>query len=249
LEKIALGEKGFPMIVVRAFFDESGTSHKDAHVVFGGALTTDDCWRVLSFKWQELIGNKHIPYIHMADAMYYRGPFADWKGRERERDELLVSLVEMTVPLMEFYVSSPIPMEDYKKFPKELRYRLRDPHYSGFEICVKQTMIMLGKGRFLQIICDQSDEYSPECLKIYLKPRKNNPEFRRQCIGITFGNDEFFPPLQLADVFAYCERQECNKERFTPEPVVQRLLEIFNARGIRRGGGLYGLDSTLLNIA
>jgi len=79
-----------------------------------------------------------------------------------------------------------------------------------------------------------------DCLDLYIKLRNQNLDLRERCIAITFAEDEHFPPLQMADMLAYCVRVRHSQET-TPkaEPVIKKILAIFDQGGIGQSGMFY----------
>jgi hypothetical protein len=55
----------------------------------------------------------------------------------------------------------------------------------------------------LQIVCDLSEEYSAQVLKLFHKLRSQSEEIKRRCHALFFADDRYIPILQLADMFAY----------------------------------------------
>jgi len=82
-------------------------------------------------------------------------------------------------------------------------------HYVLFESCVKGILELadLKPHDVLHFFFDSSEEHSVDCLKLYLKMRKQNTLLRSKCALLASGEDELMPPLQAVDMIAYCEYQ------------------------------------------
>jgi Protein of unknown function (DUF3800) len=246
LERIALGREGGTVIIATYYLDESGSLNRDAYVVLGGAVANDAEWEVMSNRWNDILRQRGIQYVKMGEAANYAGQFENWKKREPERDSLLLELVEMSWPLVRFYISSPIDTSIFKKLGEKRIKRLKDPWYLGFEATLKQLLDGMNNPEMvLHIICDHSDEFAPRCLGLYQTLRDNNALFKQRCIGITFGDDRFFPPLQLADIYAYCAREDAGRKHKEPRPIVEKLLRVFLQRRSINNAVIYDVEDGL----
>ena len=74
------------------------------------------------------------------------------------------------------------------------------------------------------LVCDDSEEYSSECLKVYRRIRSLHPEVAARIGGICFQDDKVYPPLQAADLFAYCYREKAEK---VPKGIWVDVLGVF----------------------
>ena len=102
----------------------------------------------------------------------------------------------------------------------------------GFESCMRGVINAVKNPNMkVSLCCDSSEEYSTECLKLYLDIRKHEPVMKAKCVSIIFAEDEHYPPIQAADMIAYCIRQHYTRETVTPEPVIDSLLAIFGRDG------------------
>jgi hypothetical protein len=229
------------MVIVKACFDESGTSKDQEHVVFAGCVAGESEWNVISDKWKAALAENDIRYLTMKEAFNFKGEFKGWRNRVAERDRLLVHLAATAHPLIAFYLSAPMVSRDFWSLPDKERAKLRDPQYCGFEGCVRYTLDGIKDPRIgVHIYCDSSDAYARQCLELYIKLRRENLDVRERCIAITFAEDEHFPPLQMADMLAYCVRH--SQPDSTPEPVIKTLNEIFEKDGIGISGMTYKSD-------
>ena len=83
------------MAIFQVHCDESGKLHDTKNVAFGVCVFREDevagFWR----RWNDLLKDANIAYLHMKEAMRLEGEFRGWKDRktgEAERDELLEAL-------------------------------------------------------------------------------------------------------------------------------------------------------------
>jgi hypothetical protein len=223
-------------MTLQVFFDESGKLADQEMVVFGGCLLTTDHSVVMSERWTDALKESGLSYMSMKDAMNFRGEFENWKKdlsrdvREAERDALLVRMVSTADYDVKAYPSAGVSTSDFKTLPDEQRKRLKDPQYCAFEACMNRTIHLVHQADFLHIYCDSTENYAKECIGLYHKLRMRDAEFRKRCVAITFAEDEAFPPLQFADVVAYCVRKQKTDSSQVP-PVVKDILAIIQGRG------------------
>lgn len=225
------------MVIVKACYDESGKPNDQDYVVFAGCVATDSQWGVISEQWKAILAENEIRYLTMKEAFGFTGEFKHWRQRKKERDRLLLKLASMAHPLIAFYVASPIKSKEFTDLTDKQRAKLKHIQYCGFEACVRQTIEGI-KNREMRvhIYCDSSEEYARECLELYIKLRRTNQEMRDKCIAITFAEDEHFPPLQMADMIAYCVRHGKSDRA---EPIITQILGIFQKDGIGTSGLVY----------
>jgi hypothetical protein len=63
------------LILLRAYFDESGIHGRPGVTVIGGFVGSDAAWGAMGSRWQEILGNYGIKYFHMTDALSQEGEF------------------------------------------------------------------------------------------------------------------------------------------------------------------------------
>lgn len=224
--------------VALAVFDESGKLADSKMVVFAGSVATAERWNVMSEKWNAEMGRRGIRYLTMKEAMHLRGEF---QGRDpKERDELLLTLAESLHSIVGFHVAAPMSNAEFSGLPLHARQLLKNPQYCGFQACMHASVAFARNPNLkLALYCDSSEEYSVQCLKLYLKMRRLVAEFKDKCVSLTFSEDEHFPPLQAADMLAYCVRLDYTRDSAMPQPVIEKLLSIFGRDGTAHGGLSY----------
>jgi len=216
-----------------AAFDESGKLADSLCVTFGGWMAEFASAQAMSIRWNEVIHRHGIEYIRMTDALRFQGQFDGWKKTRRaERDDLLKELATIAHMHTALFIATPMSCEDFKKLPAEDRQRLKNPQYCGFEGCIKVlTQFAVRLGHSIQLYCDSSEEFSATCLGLYHRMRMTDQSFRDTCTSLTFAEDKHLPPLQLADVYASCVRQNAMRETLRPDPIVGELLSILGKNG------------------
>lgn len=231
------------MGVFQAYFDESGKLADKPFVVFAGCVAEISDWESFSNKWNDMLGTD-IRFVHMTEAMGCSGEFKQFRGREHDRDDLLVALVEMGFSRYAFSFYLPIDSAIFSSLNEGLKGLLKDPVYCGFEgmarnLIASANHIQAESGRqyshAFQLYCDSSEQYSLQILKLYHRLRSQNKDMRDRFQCLTFAEDQHFPPLQLADVIAYCRRRQVSNQ--LNQPVLNKIIEVLD-RGIPSAGDL-----------
>ena len=221
VSKLRYMVRNIPTLVVTGSFD--GTGGGEAGYEWG------DCPKS-SNRWSKILEPHGILSISMKDAMGFRGSFAGWQNRPEDRDRILCELVKAAVDNIEFFVAFTMTTDEFASLGAEERERFGDPIYCGFAACMKQLLKRSSKFEPIQICCDNSETHSKKFLSLYHDLRRDNPEFKRRCGNITFGEDESFTGLQLADIHVYCVRHtQWNASKI--DPLVAKLMAIIEPQG------------------
>jgi hypothetical protein len=234
--------------------DESGKLADASCVTFAGWLADAAHLNAMSQDWDTLLASHGISYIKMSEVLGFRGEFAGWKDRQEERDRLLLDLAHITQSNAICFVAVPISCEGFKDLPDVRKKQLLNPQYCGFETFVNIMSANASKlDQQLQIWCDSTEEFAETCIGLYHKIRSRNQTVRDTCISITFGEDQYFPPIQVADIYAACARQDSMRAVTKPNPLVPKLLEVFGQNGSFGGLMSYttssGLGSGIVTVS
>lgn len=222
--------KGY-IVAIQIFMDESGKNADSKHVVGAAVAAREAAWETLGNKWTKRLRGTGIASVSMKEAVWFRGQFEGWRDRSKERDDLLFDLARYAHGDVEIATAMYIATDKFRATSAAQRSRLKDnPLYGEIEGCIKHVMARIGPGELLQLCLDSSEEYAVQCIKIYHELRLRNPEFKRRCGNITFGEDEWFIGLQFADMYAYCTRAQLDADG-QPVPLVDDLMAIIAPDG------------------
>jgi len=201
------------MSTLQGYFDESGklSDPNPGIVAFAGCISTYDGWQSLSNRWNEIFDQVGIRSLHMKEVMSFRGDWRQFKDKEPERDDVLVELAKAVYKSSFFLLAAPMLSQEFLALPQAEQPRLKNLQYCGFETCVKGLSDSISTSITgpvkVQLICDLSEEYSSECLKLFIRLRRANKPLANLFPALTFGVDEGLLPLQVADMYAYCCRK------------------------------------------
>ena len=197
------------MTTYNVVFDESGKYNDSEFVIFAGFFATSDQWTEFGKKWHTLLRKEGLTWLHTIDAVQTKGDYAKFRERIPDRDALLLSLADLICEYAIEGTINRISMEEFKTLDRAVYQRYKDPFYYAFEGGIEalaKSPTLDPNDRF-NLICDDSEEYSSECLKAYRRLCKLNPEIASKFGMICFGNDKMYSPLQAADMLAYCFRR------------------------------------------
>jgi hypothetical protein len=190
-----------------AIFDESGTHPTSDLVVFAGLVCEQPKCDALSRAWNKRLHNSdlNISFLHMVDLNRRHQRSTD----ETEKRKLEI-LIEDLANILGEHVGegciNSITTSEFNALSPELRKRHSRPFFYAFEAGVKAMISASIEPRDnLVLICDDSDD-AGECLRAFRRLKKMEPAITEKLPFISFGDDRMYPPLQAADMFAYCHR-------------------------------------------
>jgi hypothetical protein len=222
-----------------ASFDESGKYTDTSGVfVFAGLAAYTQNLTEIHNAWLPLLQDASLSHMSMKDAMDFKGGFLPFRDREAERDNLLRSLARVIADRRDLVLlASPYETSSAREFNRltvaQRKLMLGNPYYAAFEACVLGALEQLPRA-LIHVVCDIAEEYSETVLKAFHKMRKQNQTVKERCLGISFQDDTWYPPLQVADMLAYCERKKLLAETGEPIPsVIQDMLEILTIDSVQ----------------
>jgi len=233
------GSRGPSIAVASVYCDESGKLADSKFVVFAAAVADDAEWTVLQRRWLTLLREAGIGHIHMVDAMRFRGEFQGWENREADRDGLLEQLATLANERIAYNYSFEMDAAKFRALPQSDQERLKDLPYCAFEGLIRAIAHEHQEypGMRFQLVYDLSEEYATQCLKLFNRLRRTRPEYRQFFPVLAFADDEQVPALQVADMLAYCRREEVLQSGAANcRVIVKRLLEIFSSGGLVESG-------------
>ncbi len=219
-------------LVMQVFFDESG--HCDQPVVVFGGLVIEASFAPASANaWMETLKAENLAVISMKDAMSFTGSLFGWRHDEdriARRDALLKRLAVCVIRDVKAFICTPVSQSDFAALPADERKKYKDPKYLGFQLCMAKALEECPDGEQMQVCYDNSQECAGEVLRLYQRMRKDDLEFKKKCRSITFGEDEDFALLQLADMYTYCVRENEARGK-TTRGIILELLQVLEPGG------------------
>jgi Protein of unknown function (DUF3800) len=218
------------MVMLRAYFDESG-SHKDSPILaIAGAVAPERAWEPLEPKWQKILDefvDKGVKEFHMYDCIHGFGQFT--RIEEPFRKYIIRQLTNIIIGTNLSFISSSIRETDFNTI-RETKdtYGFNDP----MSLCFSSAMADLEKwsiehadGDPIAVVFDQTEENGPKIEKI----ARLYSEYPRKIIkSLAFASREDCIPLQVADMLVYQVRYQWGLK--DPMAEVQFLGEMLNGK-------------------
>jgi hypothetical protein len=143
-----------------------------------------------------------------------------------------------------------IDIKAYRQMKTHLQQQTGDPHFTAFKTALLTTIeyVRPRPDAVLNMVCDDEEQYSPLCYKLFNKARRQYPELRKFLASICFGDDHLILQLQAADLLAYILRSH-HAFRFHGEPseceeLFAKLLAVESGDTIVfKGGTWVSLDT------
>jgi hypothetical protein len=197
------------MAAFQVFCDESGEQSDPLCITFASVVFDVDEIPGFVRKWKELLGQAGIRYLAMKEVAACNGEFSGWKDRTEDRNELLHELSKITFDRSVFNVNSTVGKNHDPVNFKKLKAIIAKIAVSGFEALLKGIVEWSKSNPEIRchLIYDISEAYSRDCMGMFNKLRSLNSVYKQRFSAITFADDTECPPLQAADMLAYCFRQ------------------------------------------
>jgi len=211
------------------FVDESGHFADSKYLSLAGYISTDAGWSALSADWSILLEKYSLPGIHMKQIMSSKGnsPAASW-----DMPKKLEMLAEFILVIRK-YVQAGFGVgmdaghyrsvvESIKRTAKEQGVSLRPFKPKAFCVARLLSRIMsycddlkiLDPSIIIDpvsLIFDDDRAYAMECYSCVRDVKDADSEVRKRIVSIGFADDEWFYPLQAADILAYATCNELKK--------------------------------------
>lgn len=203
-------KRNLKMII--GYFDETKNAHQD-FVAASGYLADDSNWDALTDNWVALLRKHQIPYMHTADFLSAEGEYAELGWKDKEKNEIIPSVVSEFIELirryMVFGIAIGLDAKKYREITNGCRKRPK-PEVFCFERLLRGSMGFanaIQENAPLCLVFDDSRDYSMKAYANLCEVQQRHPEIKKRIGLIGFGNDELIPALQAADVFAYATQR------------------------------------------
>lgn len=222
---LPVGRRGRrPILLLRAYFDDSGNDPKSPVFVLAGYLASSEQWQRFSDEWQsalDLSEPSPLPKLRMDDAMCLRkkkSPFYGWT--EYQRDERLKKFVSPINRHVEHGFCFIVPLHAWKEtyksdaWPKTFDRPYRLLFFDAIA-AVTKTVRQMGLGDTIDIVFDSQDNIKEsDFMDAYEIFERLCPEnLKGICLGFPqFQRDDEILPLQACDMLAWHFRQEYERQ-------------------------------------
>jgi hypothetical protein len=207
------------VVVLKAFFDDSGTHLNSDVVVMGGLIAPEDGWAALEVEWAEALADLGLRKMHMASCEGRRGQF---KNMERgERDRVVARFRGIIERLKGRMLFSAVSRAVWQKVASTtiLGRAFPDPIDYCFNSCMRHAMESRRTTAPIRepvvVTFDSREQSISQWAPLAKGYEKRWPD---RVAGFSFGSMEKVLPLQAADIIAYevfvfqCELERLGKE-------------------------------------
>jgi Protein of unknown function (DUF3800) len=240
------------------YLDESGKFHDGSgYICLSGYLADDARLKSFTRQWTRLLRKYNLPRIRLATF------FNDCRKRDftdRESVKILMQFIDVIRRTRLFGFSVGVDGKHFRHALKLAGRPNQDPAIfaihrilhqiteAASEIAAEKPLIML--------TFDEDEEYSVRCYKLISRLRRIRPEVRSLIASISFAADDFFPPLQAADLLSNLTNKywRDNMDAESPEPsnlLKRPLTEPKNGIGVAmwRGAEFWNAKAIDKNLA
>jgi hypothetical protein len=187
------------------YYDASGTELTGRPLVLAGLLSTELKWRRFEREWREFLASYSVPYLHMKEYAFSRGPFATWKGDEEKRAAFLREGIKVIKRRIHMTFVSHVMPEDYQEVDKLYDLRTLPEHlFSVVSIGAVNRVTDWVKGRHPGCPLHHVFEAGDAGLGVFFR---HAPGDLSPSMSILPARDpltgDWFTPFQAADLVAY----------------------------------------------
>lgn len=222
--------------MLTAYWDEIGHSASTPFAGMAGFLAPVSRWVWLETEWLSVLRATDLPfngkpYIHMREYAHSRGPFAEWKGREEKRQQLMKDLIALVGEAEAIPIGAAVPMREYGAISGEAREGLVDPYFLALQHCVNVAASFATlAGESAAMIFDDNRAMIGRVPVLY-QTLKENFMLGHGMGEIAFASMKEMAPLQVADILAfefggYCRHVLDHPDDKEPKGRYKMLLDI-----------------------
>jgi hypothetical protein len=209
------------------FLDESGHFSSTDFVCMAGYMATGDGWEALCVGWRFLLREKYkIPALHMREIMSPAGksPAASW-DRDHKVD-MLRDFILLIRKHTEVGFGCALDARHYREVVKTIAatadaHGLKAKPFKAQMFCMARVVRLVMQylddtnasedERKTSLMFDDDEQYSRICYGLLCDLKKRIPAIKKSVVNICFGDDEWYYPLQAADLLSYASCNELKK--------------------------------------
>jgi Protein of unknown function (DUF3800) len=194
------------ILVLKAFFDESGHSASSSFVCMGGCIASLEAWSAFEKAWEHVLRKYGITCFHMNHFESNRREFKKWENEPAKHKACLADLINIMNDHIDLYIGTSANVEDHKLSPPPKN----DPYFNCLMTCIEHIasyVFDLPGDQRVEIVFADHPEFGARVRQLYPKVRAVSGMYGKLATD-TYGFPRDILPLQAADIVAY----ETNKE-------------------------------------
>lgn len=219
--------------MLQVWLDESGRGQQPVFVL-AGYLNSAGCWNEFGGEWKQLLQRPPaLSRLKGKEAFGLRGEFKGWS--QSDRDRRLLKLAKLIGRYSPKGIAFVIQSQDFNQVVKTAPSSpFQNPDFMAYFLSLA-TILPMVQCRFpsqkLEIIFDSGLVRPRQAAEAYEQLLAKAPGLAALLASREprFEDDEQFPPLQAADLLAYCVRAEHDPQRAQDaanSPIVAELRKV-----------------------
>jgi hypothetical protein len=225
--------------------DEAGKLASSDYTSFCGFVGSADEWARVSGEWTALRIAWGVPPLHMRCVMQPDRPgcqqWADIKARwgsdwDDKRDDMLKDFGAVIRHSNLAAMGCVVDSAHFRAMPDSLWKRQhQNPIYLSLFTLIGESLDRIdvyNKHLSVSLVVDDDEECAMNCYKFLNSMKKQLPRFNERITAITFGNDNEYPGLQMADMLAYEARNFMVNQLKNVENPLTPLLGLLTKMGV-----------------
>jgi Protein of unknown function (DUF3800) len=194
------------ILVLKAFFDESGHSASSSFVCMGGCIASLEAWSAFEKEWEYVLRKYEITCFHMNHFESNRREFKKWENEPAKHKGCLADLINIMNDHIDLYIGISANVEDHKLSPPPKN----DPYFNCLTTCIDHIASYVSDlpgDQRIEVVFADNPEFGARVRRLYPKVRDASGMYGKLATD-TYGFPRDILPLQAADIVAY----ETNKE-------------------------------------
>jgi hypothetical protein len=194
------------VLILKGYFDESGTHDGSKAISVAGYLSTPEKWLTFEREWKAAKDAYGLEFFHMTDFVARQEEYANWS--DAERGERLFSLIAIINRNVIASVGFALPVRDYYRiFSKTAKRYAGGPYglaaISCFMDAAKAIRAQLPDARIAYVF-ERGVKGKGQVMKVFdrvcddFELRETN-----RLASLTYEDKRDFSPLEAADILAY----------------------------------------------
>jgi hypothetical protein len=194
---------GFVCVLMRGYFDESGTHDTSRVTTLAGYIGTANDWRLLLPEWQEVlaIDGDGMELFHANDFEHYARAH---RWDENKRADFLGKLAEVINRHTWHGFGGSVVTADYNKLPSSVRKRIHSRYHFCFHVMMHLLRVQLESivaSESLALAFEQKDKVIGRILDDFDDILAE--DYQDQLGPVIIGTKKKMPLLQVADFLVY----------------------------------------------
>jgi Protein of unknown function (DUF3800) len=203
------------LVVISAFFDESGKFRDHSMVSLSGVAGLSEDFSAFNDDWRRELYRAGLKTLTMKETLRVDLPLSKKrpaKGIKNRIDDLL-PFVKCIRTHLKLVICMAVDVEAFKALPSDAQRDLgNNPHYVAFTRILLEILEPIKKEDALSIICDDEEETALPMYKLYRKVKLAWKDAKERLAALCFADDQVFVQLQAADMVASLTRLDARQK-------------------------------------